>query len=409
MADGTGSTSLPRYTKYSSIHDAYRRYLTDSPTAASLSTTLRSIDDGDVAAMVEISEEIEAKDAHVQGVASRRRESVTALDWSIVPDTSTQDDEAAVEAAEYCQRELTNLRTWPDTLDHLATAIGPGVAVSELVWHRGRLVETVDVPGHRLTGNTSKGTGVFVLTDEHPTWGIKAVSPSFITYTPNARAGFPLRVTITRANAYLWLIKHFAVSDWTAFCEVYGQPIRVAKATEAPSSEARDAAIDMLKNMASDCWAFFPEGVEVEFLEAARTNQPYEGIIDWIERKQAILWLGQTLTTEPDSVGSLALGKVHDNVRASITLSDLQAEARMIRDQVLRPMVRLRWPGQLIAVPMFKRKIVGDTNLDERRARLDELRFAREVGLQLDPEWLYAELNIPAPRRTDESNTGQPQ
>ncbi len=395
----------PRCTRYSNALDAWRRYLTNAPTASGIAATLQSVDQGDIAAMCELQQEMEAKDAHLLGMASRRRESLTALEWSIIPDRSTDDEDAALESAEYCQRVLAGISTWDDTLIHLSHATGPGVAATELLWSEGQLVDTVDVPGHRLMSNPSKSTRIHVETQDHPVEGVPMYSPGFIVHIPNKLAGFPMRVTLTRATAFLWILKHFACSDWAAFSEVYGQPIRMGTYEQEPTQEDRDTAIHMLKNMGSDCWGVFPAGIKLELLEAARSNQPYEAIINWIEAKQSILWLGQTLTTEPGAVGSLALGRVHENVRASITLSDIQAEARTIREQVLRPMTRLRWPQQNKPVPHFKRAVAEDANVELRRLRLDELRFAREANLSIDPNWMYEELNIPQPTQTDESET----
>jgi len=393
----------PRYHRYSPMLDSFRRYLTDAPTPEKLATILKNIDEGDIAAICEVSQEIEAKDLYIQNLAARRREAVTALDWEIVADTTRKEDDEAQEAAEYCERVLRNLSTWPNTLKHLSTAIGPGVAVSELLWARGELVETVDVLGDRLDCDLYESPAICVITDDARISGIKTYSPGFIVHLPDARAGFPFRVTLTRATIYLWLLKHFAIADWSAFSEAFGQPTPYANYDETVDKAGREVTVDMLKNMGGGSWGAFPQGVTLSLLQASATNQPFEAMMTWIEKSLSVGWLGQTLTTEPGSVGSLALGRVHENVRASITLSDIHNEAETVRGQVLRPMVRIRWPQQNRPVPHFKRQVVEDQDLDNRRLRLDELRFAREVGLPLDRIWLHEELRIPVPKETDES------
>jgi phage gp29-like protein len=215
--------------RWSQRLDSWRRYLTDDPTPSQFSALLKQVDDGDLAAMVELNEEMEGKDAHLQNVAARRREALTALDWTITPDTSAVDQAKAKKAAEFCDQQLLALKSFPETLEHLADAIGPGIAVTELMWHRGRIADTNDVPGHRLLGDIfDQRPGVWIETEDEPVTGIKARPLKYIVHTPNSRAGFPLRVTPTRANAYLWLIKHYCISDWTSFTETYGQPVRVA-------------------------------------------------------------------------------------------------------------------------------------------------------------------------------------
>jgi phage gp29-like protein len=391
-------------TRYSRDIDGWRRYLTDDPSPSNFAALLKQVDAGDMAAMVELSEEMEAKDSHFQNVAERRRESLTALDWRIQPNASDPDQATAGDVAEFCETQLRGLRSWPDTLEHLATAIGPGVAVTELLWHRGRIVHTRDVPGHRLMGHlTQENPGVYVETTEDKVNGVRARSPKFIVFCPCSRAGFPLRVTPARANAYLWVIKHYATADWASFTETYGQPARVATYDGEISPKERKELQEMLKNMGSDLWAMFKSNVDVKFIEAARNNQPFEGMIDWIERKQSILYLGQTLTTDTQGIGSLALGKVHEGVRASITLSDIQKEARVIRNQVLRPMVRMRWPGMNLQIPEWTRVIADSANVEQDTLKLEKLRFMAERGLPVDDEVIYDWLGVPIPKRCHEN------
>lgn len=393
------STRLsPRVTKYSPILDVTRRYLTDSLTPAALAGYLKDADDGDVAAMIELDEEMQAKDWQLADVVSMRRESITAIDWEIVPDTKAEDKQAAEHAANYCQRQLDKLTNWDDALTHWQTAVGPGVAAVELVWHKGELVDTIDVPGHRLTSDPWGDPDISIATEQNQIDGAPIYSPGYAMYTPHARAGFPLKVTITRAQAWLYLIKHHIVSMWTEFAEVFGHPWRIAtfKRDSDPTEQAQVEA--MLRDMGRDTYGMFTDAVDVKFLEAARANQPFEGIVDWLERKQAILWLGQTLTTEQQSVGSLALGRVHENVKASILLGDLKKEARMIRQQVLTWMVRFKFPNSAMPVPVFKRRVVEQKNLDEQRLALDKLRYMDERQLPVDTDVVYDMLDIPLPK-----------
>lgn len=348
--------------------------------------------------MVELSEEMEAKDAHMQGVLDRRREALTALDWSVVPDITHEDQEAATETAEYVQKELMGLRTWPETLEHNSTAIGPGLAVTELVWGEGHIRKTISVPGDRLE-NEYDGQGVRILTDENMSEGVPARPPKFVVHAPQARAGKLLRVTMTRALGYLFTLKQFMVHDMAGYAEVFGQPARVGHYDETVGDEERQVAEDFLKNLSSDMYALFPKGVTVELKEATKSTEPYTTIIKWVEEKQSILVLGQTLTTDVGSVGSLAAARVHENVRASISKSDMQQEARTLRDQVFRPMVSFRWPGQEMPVPIWQRDVGEEQDLEGDRMKLEKFRFMAERNLPVDPEVVYEELGIPQPKQ----------
>jgi phage gp29-like protein len=340
-----------RVVKHSVMLDEARRYLTNSPDPAKMAAIMQAVDNGDVAAMVELNDEMEGKDAHLQGVANTRRLGLTALPWSIAAPSDLPEERQSIaeEAQAFVLDTLAGIPSWdasvdqrPSILAHLSTAIGPGIAVVELVWYRGRLIHMEPVPGHRLTGDLFGGHGVFVQTDNDIVQGVRARQRKFVVFTPSARAGLTLGVTITRAQADLWLMKHYSIADWSAFAEVYGMPLRIATILDGAPSGASEDAASMLKNMGSDTYAVFPDGVKIDLLEAARANQPFEAMVDWAERKQSILYLGQTTTTEPGQVGSLALGRVHDTVRASLTLSDIKNEAQAIQQQILRWIVRHR-------------------------------------------------------------------
>jgi phage gp29-like protein len=392
------------YTRRSQHLDSFRRYLTDSPTPERFAAILRSTDGGDVAAAIELQEEMEAKDAHLQGVANTRRLALTALPWDVIPDPNAKDQAAAELAAEFVSETLRKVQGWEAGLDHLATAIGPGVAAMELIWNRGKLVEVIPVPGDRLEGDVIDGSGVFMLTDDHLTEGIRISGHKFVLFTPSVRGGFhPLRVTITRAQAYLWIIKHYTIADWAAFNETYGQPVRMAKFKQAATEEEQTTVRNMLENMGSDLWGMFTDQVDVEFLETARNAQPYGDMVEWIERKQSILFLGQTLTTEPNQIGSLALGAVHDSVRAALTLSDIKNEAIAIQKQVFRWVVRFQFPGRDMPLPLFHRQPAESRNLDADRVELEKLRYLREAGLPVDPEVVYERLGVPPPKTRESS------
>lgn len=406
MAHKPASKSLSRKeVVFSPTYDSRRRYLTDSPTPERFAALLKEVDDGDIAALVEMNEEMEGKDIHLQGVANTRRTALTALEWSIEPDTTTTDEDEAKEAAEHVTDTLLNLTTWPDTLKHLASAIGPGVALTELIWDKATLVETNDVPGHRLVGDTFLSQDIHILTEDEAVNGIPTDAfAKFVTQTPNSRAGFPFRVTITRAQAYCYIIKHFGIADWAAWSEMFGMPWRIAKLKGEATPGEKTEVQSMLENMGSDGWAMFSDAVEIQLLKGDAGTPPYTAFIDYLEKKQTIGYLGQTLTTDTGGVGSFALGKVHDNVRADLLVSDIQDERAMIREQVIRPIVQLRWPNTKHPLPHFVRRVIEAKNLDEERLNIEKLTYMQGRNLPVDDDVVYEMLGIPQPKDRSKPN-----
>jgi phage gp29-like protein len=384
---------------YAPTLDNYRRYLTDSPTPARFATLLKQIDEGDYAAAVELHDEMMGKDGRLQAVVSRRREALTALDWSCEPNPHAKDKDFAKAVAEYCEDELRKIHTWPGTLKHYATAIGPGIAASENVWHRGRLIKTVDVGGHRLTDDyTGQSPDIFIETEHNQMPGIRAVSPKFVVHMPQQRAGYRLRVTLGRATVRLWIIKHFGLADWTAFSEKFGTPIPHAEYPPGTTGDERTELQAFLRDYTADSYFITREGVKINLLTVPGTGTPYPELVKYVNDEYAILYLGQTLTTEQQSVGALSLGKVHADQKASITLSDIAEEAETIERGVLRPMCLFRYPARPdVPVPQWTRKIIEEKNLAADTLDLQRVQYARAQNLALDDDVTYDRLGLPQP------------
>ena len=248
--------------------DTQRRHLTDSPSPARFASLLKSVDQGDVAALWELQEEMECKDADLMGICETRRSALTALDWSIVPDPNAEDESASQEAADYVSERLTKIKAWPLALEFLSLALGPNVAIVELLWDRAELVDVVPVPGHRYTLHYWRGQDISIET-EADLLGVAATLPGkFIVYHPNANGGFPFRKTLTHATVWPYLQKWFGRADWMSFSELYGLPWRVATVQNANPDDDRTDAQRMLEDMASDHAVTLPEGIEVEVIQA---------------------------------------------------------------------------------------------------------------------------------------------
>lgn len=384
--------------KYDPTLDDFRRYITDSPTPEKMATWLRAVDDGDIAALVEMTDEMIAKDAHLLGVSQTRRGAVTGLDWEVTPNDDDPDLDAAQAKADYVTDRFGCIKNFGDVLDHLATAIGPNVAVVELLWDRAEITGLVPVPGHRLTGDPlGQRPGIFVETED--SMGVPAKPGKWLVHHPIPNGGFPFRSTLTHATVYPWLMTHFSRSDWMAFSELYGLPLRYLTWAEGVSDADRAKAQDMVEQMGSDVAGAFPEGINLEFLQASGTGESFEKQVDWAERKMSIAWLGQTLTTDTgrSGGGAFALGKVHDNVRGDLLSMDLKAEARTLEQQLIGPMVGLRFPNKQGPNPRWRRVFEESRDFEAERVSVEKLTKAIEMGVAIKVDEVYAILGLERP------------
>ena len=393
-----GKAPSGRITTYSQYFDKAMRYLTDDPTASKLKSLVRRVDDGDIAALCETQIELERKDAQFAGVVQTRRNAITALDWCIDPDPDHEDDNAAQEAADYLTEHLTGLAMWPKALEHLAGAIGPNVSVVELIWEKAELVDFVNVPVTRFATHPYTNTGLAIKTDDEVLgYPVEAFPDKFIVFQPYCKGGFPFRATLTHASLGLFLMGALSRIDWMAFSELMGMPLRIGLYPEGTQSSAITTLKEMLEQMSSDTAGVFLAGTEIKLVQALGTGETYQNQLRYVDNKYAIVWLGQTLTTDVVATGSYAAARVHNKVRSDLLASDLRSEANCLREQLFRPMLRLRFPNVVMPVPIFKRDTSALEDIDSKKLRLEQLTFAASQSLPVPRKWLYDALSIPRP------------
>lgn len=401
--------------------DNTRRYLTDSPSPSSFADLLRRVDQQDVAALWEMQEEMEEKSAHLQGVARTRRMAVLTAEWCLEPNDRTAWPENVARAlVSLCHRELENVEFnflesipsggFDDLLAYMQLATGPNIAAAEMLWRRGRLHEFRPVPGTRLI-RTPDADRIGIETEEDPlgvsfdNWPGK-----FVVFTPQNRGPFPLRATLTHATCWPFLVARQCAIDWMAFNELHGTPDTFAKSKRWNSDELRSKLQTMMNNRGSALRAVLPEDVEIILSQASGEGAAYSACMEWAEKKLSILWLGQTLTTDTSGVGSYAMAKVHDNVRADLLLSDIASESRMVETQILWPMIRMRFPKMdNPPVPRFVRKLPEARAIDEERVNMEQLKLARDLGMPVAMDDAYELLNLTKPKTTDETIGGPKQ
>jgi len=378
--------------------DSSLDYVTDALTFTGLATLLQGADTGNAADMVRLSEEIESKDLHLQAVAATRRMALTGMDWTIEPGDTHADQDAglAAAAAEYVTGCFDRNPELPSLCRHLAKAIGPNLAVAEIVWEGTRPVRFLSIPAHRLNIDYSQSPDIRVLTMEDMGTGIIAAPGKFIIHRPEGAGYWPFLSCLTRAQAKLYLIKAGAIADWATFAEVYGMPIRVGKHGPNATPQEKNDIKTALASLGSDGYAVVSEAVNLNFLEANRTAHPYKEFIDWIERKQSIGYLGQTLTTDTSGgTGTYAAASIHDRVRRAITEDDVRAEADTIERQLFAPMIAFEFPRKSVPIPRFVRTFREETDT-ERNLRTLEGVIAR-LGLPVARDQIYELVGLPKP------------
>lgn len=402
LAAGTYGGALGRIVRHDPA-DYRREDLSLGLTPLKARAMIRAADDGDLATALQLFEELEDKDSRLQSVLNTRRMALTGMNWEIVSAAEHSrkevDKTLADEAAAYCNETLGELPSFEPSLADLSLAIGPGLAVAELVWEFNRLAAIEPVPSARLFMDFNRDKRVRVRLRQGDAVGVPADPPNLIAHMPHAKHGLPMRGSLMRSLALVYLVRCYALKDWAVFMEVFGMPVRIAYYEPNATSEEKTEMLNMLKLLGSDAVGIFSKSMQLEIKgqagQAGVTGAPFEGIINWGAKEMAVAVLGQNLTTDSTGgTGTLATAQVHDQVREDILKADAAAEARMVRSGILAPMVKAGFKMFDAPVPLFQRKP------DEVVDRIQEAQLFQHLqgfGFDLTKGYVAERLGVPLP------------
>lgn len=130
---------------------------------------------------------------------------------------------------------------------------------------------------------------------------------------------------------------------WDMFGEIFGAPMRIAKATTTDDSE-RKKIEDALENMGSAFWGLFPDGTEIDIKESSRGDayNVYDKRVDRCNSEISKGILNQTMTI--DSGSSLSQSETHLEVFENVIKNDQKMLKNNINDHLLPFMQKHGFP-----------------------------------------------------------------
>ncbi len=378
--------------------DAFHAYPSVGLTPSRVLSMLHAADAGSPRMQFELFGEMLQKWPRLAAVEATRRLALTGLDWELEPgepiaDSSStpRDAEAAVD---HCRTALASIDRFRDVLNHLADAIGHGIAVAELVWDSGSLADVVPVPNSRLISDVNEPWRLRVRTEEEPSVGVALDEhpAKWIVHRPRAIPGRAFEGGLLRASVLLYVAQNLSFKDWLIYSQIAGMPVRVGRFEPGTPEGDKQQLLKMLEALGTDAVAIISKNVELEMLEASRGDKPYLPLQDYCNTEVTILWLGQHLTTDLRGQGSRAAAEIHDRVREDLLVDDIADEAQTIRRDVLTPLVRARF-GDGVPVPRFRRSLIQSV---DTKVLADTLAVAvRELGMKVPRRWVQRALGIP--------------
>ena len=302
--------------------------------------------------------------------------------------------------AEFVERVALPRLDLHGAVEDLLNALMPGYSLMEINWEAssGQALPTGLAWVHTKLINFNNSIQPMLETEAHPS-GAPLTPFKFIWHQYRARTGWANRAGLGRGLAWMWLFKNYAVRDWAAFCEIYGQPLRVGKYPVGASASDQDALLDAVTNIGSDAAAIIPESTIIDFVEAQKYGsiEVYERFIKTCQHDITLAVLGQVLTSEASGdggSGSRALGEVHADVRQDLTQADARSLDATINRDLIRPLILFNFGADALALaPKFHLLAEPPEDL-VTEAELDR-KLIVEIGLDISQEYLAAKYNRP--------------
>lgn len=377
-----------------SVRDRWSTYPSAGLTPQRLAQIFREADQGDVLRQAELFEEMEEKDAHLFSQLQTRKLAINGLGWEVLP--QSEDDARAQQVADFVSEALLSVDL-DDLILDLMDAVAKGFSVVKLNWMadagrtwigshewvHSKKITFFDSMQPRILTDANQSTG-----EELPPW-------AFVYHRYKARSGYDTRAGVLRVCGWMYLFKNYAIKDWVAFAEVFGQPLRLGKYEPGASTDDRDSLLAAVRNLGTDAAGIISKTTEIEFVEAAKTSSInlFEALTSFCDQQMSKAITGQTLSSDSGQggSGSYALGKVHADVRHDLLEADAIAISRTIQRQVILPLVGFNF-GWDAPMPIFRISYQSPEDLAYTSSVYKAL---VEMGFDVSQEHISERFNIP--------------
>jgi len=394
----------PQTARVMTLQHQYLTPMLSGLTPGVLARTLQQADQGDLLEQHRLFADMEERDAHLRAEMDKRKNAIVGLAWDIVPPRNAT--AAEKENADWVREVLQDaIDPIEDVLLAMMDGVGHGFSPIELEWRQDG--------GEWLPGFHPRPQEWFRLNQARTELTLRDASIDGISLLPfgwimhthgKAKTGYTGRMGLYRTLVWPFIYKAYATGDFAEFLETFGLPIIVGKYMAGATADEKASLMRAVTALGHDARAIMPAEMTLEIQKVTGSGNatPHMAMIEWAEKALSKGILGQTLTADDGNRGSggLALGKVHNEVRHDIMVSDArQLGATLTRDLVY-PLLSLN-RGGVDGMARCPRFVIDDGRPEDMTAYADALPKLVAVGFQVPLDWAQEKLRIPKPQEGD--------
>lgn len=229
----------------------------------------------------------------------------------------------------------------------------------------------------RLLEHSTDYTGIPIPTDG--TWCI-AVSP---------------KSPLILASMILYMLKVTPLEDWAHAVERFGMPFVFLRTPAKKGDSNWNAATEAAKQIGSNFSGVFGKDVDIQVSSVAQGLAPHSALIDYLDRRMAILWRGGDVGTESRADADVGGVSLQGEEKDAITVADRQFVEETFDRQIVIPFLK-RVFGANVKQKVYFRFTQNKT--EDVAVVSAKLAAARDSGMQIPESWAYDVLGIPHPK-----------
>lgn len=370
-----------------------------------LAQVLEAANLGDNYDYLTLAEEMEEREPHYGSVLGTRKRAIEGIEPTV---EAASDGAKEIKIAD-AVRNLVKHDSFARLVQDCVDALGKGYAASEIMWNRGAIWTPGEYkwrdPRHFQFDREDAHT--LRLRDERDLLnGLPLPAYKFVVHVPRLKSGIPARGGLARLAAATYMCKQFTITDWMAFAEVFGMPLRIGKHGNNATEEDIRTLINAVANIGTDAAAVIPESMNIDFVDGRKSgsNDTFERLAKYLDKQLSKAVLGQTMTTDDGS--SQAQANVHNDVRLDILESDLKQLQSTINRDLIKPFVDLNFGVQDV-YPSVIWRLPESEDIDTLVNALEKL---VPLGLKVKASEVREKLALAEPGKEDEVlGSAQPQ
>lgn len=370
-------------------------------TPGRLRSILQAADEGNITEQHHLFSDMEDRCEHLAAEISKRKRAILTLDWEIIP--ARKDNPKAIKVADAIRELFTSIPSTEDLLLDIADAIGHGFSAIEIEWEYNGNIHIPKAFHHRPQ------SWFQMLPHDKNTLRLRCKEPEgmplwplgWIIHTHRSRSGWLPRAGLFRVVSWAYLVRAYALEASINYVQVHGLPFRIGKYPIGSSSTDKRALLKALQTLGRDAAGIIPAGMEIIFQTPANTSQDAPGqLVTRCELGMSKAILGGTLTSQADGQTSTnALGKVHNEVRRDLMITDALQISSTISQQLLMPMAILNFGiTDSSLLPTFRFDTRAATEIGIYADALPKLSPIMDISAQ----WAHDKLKIPKATSTDD-------